>query len=260
MDCEILLSHRESRKGLEMLAAMQAASPVEIRAGTAFRRNADILMLWGVGRKGHAQARDAQLAIGRRAVLWDVGYFSKDAGYYRVSIDHQHPQALMDRTPVDSSRWAAHGIRLREVADPAGPILLVGTGPKSHTFLGTHGWEARKLVELKRRFPGREIVFRPKPRRPFQPIACRLDRSETIEQALTGKSLVVCRHSNVAVDACIAGVPVECEDGAAVWMQGKPYTRMTRLDFLHRLSWWQWKPEEAGKAWAFLLGAMANAA
>ena len=36
----------------------------------------------------------------------------------------------------------------------------------------------------------------------------------TIADVLNGCSVVVCRHSNVAVDACIAGVPVECEGGA----------------------------------------------
>ena len=69
---------------------------------------------------------------------------------------------------------------------------------------------------------------------------------------MRGARLVVCRHSNVAVDAVIAGVPVECEDGAAYWLRDKPYTPEVRRDFLDRLAWWQWKPEECMKAWEFI--------
>jgi hypothetical protein len=68
-----------------------------------------------------------------------------------------------------------------------------------------------------------------------------------------GASMLVCRHSNCAVDAVVAGVPIECEDGAAKWLDGKPYKRRTRKDFLNRLAYWQWKASEAAQAWQFIL-------
>lgn len=253
MDCEILISRYESPTGLAILGEMQAASPIPIKVGSQYHGGSSLLMLWGVGRRGYEEARAQQLAGGGHAILWDMGYIGrqKKIGYCRVSIDHQHPQAYLDLTVQESSRWKAHGIALREDANKSGPIILAGVGPKSHVFLGTHGWEERKALELKKRFPGRKIVMRRKPRKG--------DGSLPIERALQGASLVVCRHSNIAVDACIAGVPFECEDGAASWLLGKAYTLENRLDFLRRLSWWQWKPNEASKAWAFLLGVTANA-
>lgn len=246
MDCELLISPNESVTGLAILGAMKAASPIPIKVGSQYRGGSSLLMLWGVGRQGYSQARSKHLAAGGHAILWDMGYVGrqKKIGYCRFSIDHQHPQAYLDRTNPDESRWKAHGIVLREDASKSGPIILAGVGQKSHTFLGTHGWEERKLLELKKRFPGRKIIFRRKPRKG--------DGSLPIQKALQGASLVVCRHSNVAVDACIAGVPFECDDGAASWLQGKPYTKENRLDFLRRLAWWQYKPNEAASAWKFL--------
>lgn len=258
---ELLTCAHESRAGLEILNAMRSAAPVRIEVTTRYRGNCDALMLWGVGRPGHSEARDRHVASGRHAVLWDMGYFGKrreGGGYYRVSIDHQHPQAWLDRTPATTSRWCENGIALREVAATDGRIILIGVGPKSHAFLGTHGWEAAKLDELRKRFPGRLIVFRPKPGRPHPDLRCELDASPTIERALEGAVLVVCRHSNVAIDACIAGVAFECDDGAAAWLRGKPYTPDTRLDFLRRLAWWNWKSSEAAACWRFLLEMIAK--
>ena len=79
-------------------------------------------------------------------------------------------------------------------------------GKKSRVFLGAGDCELRKASELQQRFPGRSIIVRQK-------------RAQVpIDQALRGASLVVCHHSNCAVDAIIAGVPFECEDGAAYWL------------------------------------------
>jgi hypothetical protein len=75
-----------------------------------------------------------------------------------------------------------------------------------------------------------------------------------IKDVLRGCSLVVCRHSNVAIDACVAGVPVDCEGGAALalYAEHPQPTREHRVQFLQRLSWWQWRPSEARDAWQFV--------
>jgi hypothetical protein len=95
------------------------------------------------------------------------------------------------------------------------------------------------------------IVRRDKPR-------SRHANTVPIEEALVGARLLVCRHSNCAIDATIAGVPFECEDGAAWWLAGKPFTAAARLDFLHRLCWWQWRHEESAQAWTFLREKLCN--
>lgn len=187
--------------------------------------------------------------------MWDAGYFgrvSKGRGYMRMSVNRDHPQALLDKTPADPQRWMEHGISLRNVHDPKGHILLVGLGQKSRSYLGQEHWEAQKLNELHKRFPKHRVLYRPKPRHRSPSLGCDFDATSPIENLLEGCSLVVCRHSNVAVDGVIAGIPFEAEDGAAMWLQGKPFTEENRLNFLHRLAWWQWKSTEADAAWAFL--------
>lgn len=238
--------------------AARAAGDVVVET-QAYAGGSDCLVLFGVGADVHHQARGLQLKRGGRAVLWDLGYFgrAKGVGFLRVSIDHDHPQRLLDGTPADPSRWERHGLALREDADPSGPILLVGLGPKSRHYLRDCDWELRTLARLRERFPGRVVLHRPKPGGHEGPrLPCPRDETTPIERLLVGCSLVVCRHSNVAVDAVIAGVPFEAEDGAAVWLAQRPYTPAHRLDFLRRLAWWQWQPVEAAAAWSFLKGML----
>lgn len=226
MPLQVIRATNESRRGLEILGAMEAAAP-----------ETDMLMMWGVGRPGHSAHRDRAIHQGRKVLLWDLGYVK---GYYRLSIDHDHPWRLFDQTPSSGREYPA---TLREDAGN-GPIVVVGMGRKSQSYHGLYNWESRKIAELKRRFPHVPILSRPKPRAG--------DGAPAIEDALKGARLVVCRHSNVAVDAVIAGVPFECEDGAAYWLRDKPFTTENRQDFLNRLAWWQWKPQEAPQAWDFI--------
>ena len=226
MPVQIIRATNESRRGLEILDAMEACAP-----------DIELLMMWGVGRPGHSAHRDRAIHQGRKVVLWDLGY---TPGYYRMSIDHDHPWRLLDNAPSEGRKFPD---TLREDAGD-GSILLIGMGRKSKAYLNSHHWESQKLEELRRRFPNIPIQLRHKP--------SARDGSVPIAKAINGARLVVCRHSNVAVDSCIAGVPFECEDGAAYWLKDKPYTPENRQDFLNRLAWFQWRPEEAPKAWEFI--------
>lgn len=218
-----------------------------------YRGGADWLVIWGAAR--HNEARQQQLKAGRRALMWDLGYIQRKklTGYLRMAIDTDHPQAWLDRTPDDAKRLDALDVHLRNDANPTGPIILVGLGYQSRAYLGCPDWERRALDALRLEFPGRAIIHRPKGQRdttrlPF----CTRDWETPIADLIKGSSLVVCRHSNCAVDAVIAGVPFRAQDGAAMWLSGKPYTVDNRQQFLRRLAWWQWKPEEMGQAWKFV--------
>lgn len=167
-----------------------------------------------------------------------------------MCIDSDHPQDWLNRTPLEPSRWDALGLSMRDDGDASGPVILVGLGKKSRSYLNAAQWEARKLKALQKRFPSRRIVFRPKGDEKLQ-LPCESDSRELIAEVLQGASLVVCRHSNVAVDATIAGVPFEAEDGAAMWLQAREFSAANRLEFLQRLAWWQWRADEAAEAWAF---------
>jgi hypothetical protein len=232
---------------------MAQASLLPIVQTAEYEGNSDLLMLWGLGEESRSLACKKHLANGGRAILWDIGYFGREEGYARLSIDYWHVQHL-DITRPKPSRWQSLGIQVTDQSSQAGHIVLVGMGPKSHTYTKEYEWEENKLAELRKRFPSRHIVFRPKPGKPIKALDCDVAAGGPIADVLRGASLVVCRHSNVAVDAVALGIPFECEDGAAKWLSNKPYTEQTRQDFLHRLAWWQWLPSESVDAWKFILG------
>jgi hypothetical protein len=234
------------------LAESARAAGDQVEETTQFCGKSDWLVLFGVGAEVNDRARKAQIAHGGRVLHWDLGYFDrkKIVGHTRMSIDSDHPQQWIDLTEPNPERWEATGIRLREDADPAGPIVLVGLGRKSRAYLNEPMWERLMHARLRIRFPGRRIIFRPKGRDPLR-LKCEADAVTPIAELLRGASLVVCRHSNVAVDAAIAGVPFEAENGAAMWLQQRDFTPANRLEFLQRLSMWQWRATEAAQAWAF---------
>jgi len=257
---EILSVKPPSPAAVPMLDALRKAAVQcgdAVRLTSRYEGRSDWLVLYGVGYGAHDDARRRQVLRGGHAALLDLGYFGKakdGLGYTRVSVDRDHPQHLLDRAPADAARWARHDLALRDEADPAGPIVLVGLGRKSREYLKASDWEGRKLAELQERFPGRRILHRPKPKQEFVRLSCDRDVTTPIAQLLHGASLVVCRHSNVAIDAAVAGVPIEVEDGAAQWLAAREFTRANRLDFLQRVSWFQWQPGEAPEAWQFIKG------
>lgn len=255
MQVEILRGRRSSDTGEVLLEAVERAvkkAGDQVDRTTAYRGDSQVLVLYGIGAEVNTNARDAHLARGGRVLHFDLGYFGRKklTGYLRMCLDHDHPWRLLDATPADPGRWSEHGIALREDANEKGPIVLVGLGRKSRAYLNLQNWERQKLAELQKRFPGRQIIFRPKGRETMR-LSVKNDAVSPIEDLLKGASLAVCRHSNVAVDAVIAGVPFEAEEGAAKWLLDKAFTKENRLDFLRRLAHWQYRPDEADKAWAF---------
>lgn len=262
---EVLITGDESLIGS---AAMKATAKGASAAGMAcsvtnkYHGGSDWLCMFGVGSPNRNGPRLKHVERGGLVACWDLGYTGRgknpEKSYVRVSVNHTHPQALLDETPPDPSRWDAQGIALRNDFDRNGHIVVAGMGPKSRIFLGIRGWEEWTLRQTQKRFLGRQNLYRPKPQGPrdahinWKPS----DGISPIEDVLRGAAMAVCRHSNVAVDACIAGVPVECEDGAAHWLYRGDCNpgEARRLDFLRRLAWWQWRCGEMAEAWRFLDG------
>lgn len=250
---EILITHDMSLKGQRMLHALADTAPIPCTIVDKPAGKGDpLLMTYGVGHPERLKQTEAHRKAGGTVVMWDIGYFGRGKDTekaLRLSVNDWHPQRLLDRVPLDGSRWDSYGITLREDFNAKGPIILVGLGPKTRAIIADTNWEAIALTRLRRRFPRARIIYRPKPRRIYPPLPVPTDARTPIEELLQGASLVVCRHSNVAVDAAIAGVPFEASDGAAKWLDGKPYTRENRLEFLRRLAWFNWRPDEAAQAW-----------
>lgn len=212
-----------------------------------------VLMLYGLGGADRLPIAEAHRKRGGTYVAFDLGYWDRGSKgrKFRVSVNGFHSPDLVMHTRSDSSRWHESGLQTTQAGNPNGPILLIGNAPKSNA-VGAAGWTQAKAREIREKFPGRKLLYRPKPRRPVEPgVLCDGHSADPIEVALANASLVVCRHSNVAVDACRMGVPVVCDDGAAAAIypqrledaDQQPSVR-TRREFLHRLAWWQWSTEE----------------
>lgn len=254
MQAEILMAG--SQRGQRMLRAMAEAAPIPVSITERYAGNSEMLMLYGVG---HPERLNWWRAHKGHRVCWDLGYWDRRETM-RVAVGHEHPRNMPEALP---DRWSASGIALRNDSNPDGHIVLIGMGVKSRSMLGFQGqeWERNAFKTIRRAHPGRRIIYKAK--RPEEWVGCKSSNAP-IEQLLNGASLVVCRHSNVGIDACIAGVPVVCEDGAAADIYGSDITSPLapshdeRLAFLQRLAWWQWKNSEASQAWKFLLTVCAS--
>lgn len=242
-------------RGKGLVRALHNACPYDKVLMESYRE-CETLVLYGVG--GPDRYPIAQRHKGR-LITFDAGYWHRKLPEtrrkYRVSIDDLHPNKLvMKGSAPEGNKWVKSGLSITTGYDPDGPIMLVGNAPKSVRFFA-QGWSARRAHEIRRAFPGKKILYRPKPKRPKE-LGIDHDGLSTgkIDEDLVKCSLVVCRHSNVAVDACRLGVPVVCDDGAAAAIypqrledyENQP-SLSVRTEFLHRLAWWQWSIDEIRK-------------
>ncbi len=236
-----------------MLSALADSAPPGSVVTNFYQGRHRMLVMYGVGLPRRFIDMRRHIEIGGHVACWDLGYWDRDEAM-RVSIDGLHPTAAqLTLAPADESR---RNHVLREDADPNGPILLCGLGKKSALMYGLQPmqWERKALKALKDTYPNRVIRWRPKGQQYAALPGAVMWHHGTIEEAMRGCSLVVCRHSNVAIDACIAGVPVQCVAGAALslYALNQTPTRDQRSEFLRQLGFWNWAPSEAPGAWAWL--------
>lgn len=221
---------------------------------------ADRLIMWGLGNPVMAAAAESVRVRGAHFVTWDLGYFVRkgadDDRRWRVSIDRMHPDNIVMARNRPPERWDSLGIELRNDFNPNGPVILSGMGRKSAVWYGEEvgEWERKTALEIEERWPDRRHIFRPKPGHPghcqgVPRFAIQSERS--IEAALASASLVVVRHSNVAIDALIAGVPAVASGGIAaavvdLTLDGdhSPCDNGTRLRFLRNAAWFEYSIAE----------------
>lgn len=203
-----------------------------------------------------------------RAVYVDLGYWGrltggKLAGYHKIVLNGRHPEGYYRRnSPAD--RFAVHGVEVKPWRETGGHILVAGMGDKAARFEGfaPEAWE-RNVIEQLQRLTHRRIVYRPKPSwkeaRPIQGV----DYSEPrvpFENALKGAWAVVTHHSNVAVDAILAGIPAFCWKGVAREMSSQDIGQIERPIYPDNREQWaadiaytQWSVVEIaqGLPWAY---------
>lgn len=232
-------------------------------------RNGAVLVLYGLGASDRLPHARAHKAAGGHFIALDAGYWDRKAEHrkFRVTVDDFHCPDLIMRGPSPGpSRLNESAVGIRSIGHPQqGHIVLVGNGPKSGA-VGASGWAAEKSREIRRLHPKRRITYRPK--RSFMETGVICDAiaaNDKIEAVLANASLVVCRHSNVAVDACRMGIPVVCDDGAASAIypshledEANQPSFELRAEFLRRLAWWQWSAAEmsSGAIWPWLIGVL----
>ena len=255
MQCEILI-HNINRRGNEMLNAMDDAGK-DCKISTHYTASTPWLMTYGLGHLQRKQWTDAHLRNGGKLIGWDLGYWDRQ-NTMRLTIGADHPWKLIKDMPAE--RFESSGLKLTNTYDPDGHILLIGMGIKSRAQFGykDQQWELETLTKIQKAYPGRKILYKPK--KPERFIIKQFDGD--IKDALKNCSLVVCRHSNVAIDSCLHGVPVSCVDGAGRWLYSDDIEHpvspdvQQRLKFLQNLAWWQYKPSEAKLAWKFIRGVL----
>lgn len=201
---------------------------------------------------------------GARFAYWDLGYWNRrpkhapQDGHHRLAIDDWDTKLKMVRG-CPSDRFEQIGIKVQEAQKPGDNILVAGMSDKA---AGTHGyaynaWEEKMVLTLSRMLPGQSVVLRPKPNKKHR-------AETTIEQDLQNAKLLVTHHSNAAVDALIAGVPVYCIKGVAsvlsrqeLWAEDLPDPSAllppieARRELMNDIAYMQWSVPEMrdGTAW-----------
>lgn len=213
---------------------------------------ADAAVMWG-------WKRHALLEQYRQFVYADLGYWGRDH-YSRVCVNGWSPDQYV-RDGLASNRFDRLGLSIKPWRTGGTEILIAGCSPKSAADhgLGYMAWEMKVAAALKD--CGLKVMYRPKPNdRMKRPIKGVCYDERPISEALAAAFAVVTHHSNVAVDALLAGLPVHCEIGAAACMS-VPLDRINeakepegRAQFLHDVAWLQWTLDEmrSGECWAHM--------
>lgn len=205
-----------------------------------------------------------------RAVYIDLGYWERKKktrhdGNHKVVLNNRHPTAYFQDTKHSPARFDRLNLTIEPWREEGDHILVAGMSAKAAYAEGItpNSWERRTIAKL-RTLTKRPIIYRPKPNwQRAVPIAgSTFDKETPLHEALRGCHAVVTHHSNVAVDALLAGVPVFCEEGAASVMSPdglasieRPLMPVGRKQFFADLAYCQWSVAEManGRCWAHLV-------
>ena len=246
MDCE---NYRPKiRRLVESMYVSARRLGYDVDRVSAYKPFDGLLVCYGCGRPDLTIVMEKHIASGNPvltldAPYWRLGYWQSA---YRLAVNSPHPKMLFD---MPANRFDSLNFKLTDEYDPAGPILLIGVGPKSRHVAGSY--ECDTLLKIRQVYPGRRIIYRPKPNREFVRLhGVKVDAVTPISELLAGASLVVTRHSNVGIDAAFKGIPVVTETGAAIHLYSDDLANPHNPDveerrtFLRRLAWWNWAEGE----------------
>lgn len=204
---------------------------------------------------------------GRPFIYVDLGYWNRKkarsdyGGYHKVVLNARHATEYFQRgRPSDRrtiecptvSPWQPEGRH----------IIIAGLSGKGALSSGLKPLEWEQwAIKVLRRVTDRPIVYRPKPSwkdaRPI-PLTQFSPGTVSIEDALVGAYALVTLHSNAAIDALCAGVPIFAGEGLASVMSVEnlrdivePRRDIDREQFLNDVSYCHWRRSEIASGAVF---------
>lgn len=205
----------------------------------------------------------------KKVIFADLGYWgrrkrSRWDGYHKMVLNNRHPTDYFQSRPHSPERFNEFGIDIKPWRDEGRHILVVGMSAKAAGAEGllAESWERETIARL-RTLSKRPIVYRPKPnwlgarRIP----GASFEKEQSLDEAFRDCHVVVAHHSNVAVDALMAGVPCICPGGVASRLSShrledveSPLMPDGRYQWACDLAWTQFSVEEieSGVAWRAL--------
>jgi hypothetical protein len=233
------------------------------------RPEADVAVFYGLASGLGRILRDYR-AAGRKAVYIDLGYWHRKNrtrfdGFHKLVINGRHPTDYFQARAHPHDRLAKLGVDIAPRRAEGRQIIVAGMSAKAAAVEGLRPqqWEQATINRLRQLSP-RPIVYRPKPNwLGSSPIPGSIyEKGTSLEAALRGAHAVVTHHSNVAVDAILAGIPAICPEGVAAPMSGKTLEEIEtppmpdgRAQWAADIAYCQWTIAEMqnGLAWRHLI-------
>lgn len=254
---------------LLVAGARRAGDEVTVMADTDYRaehpEEYDAAIFWGYVLT--LQAVMAGFNEAKKAPVYlDLAYWDR-GNSYKVSVGARHPTAYFQKVKHGSDRRKRYGIEPVPFAKDGKIILLAGMSVKGAWAEkeGDFGYYETQVVEELRKYTDRPIVYRPKSKGVSAGIpGTKLSlMSEPLAPLLRKSWAVVTRHSNVAVDGLVVGVPAFAKAGvaSAVGLQDlskieTPYYPDDGVleQFLNDVAYCQWSEQELkdGTVWRHL--------
>ena len=197
------------------------------------------------------------------SVYIDLGYWkrrlrSRYDGYHKVIVNGRHPTDYFQQKKHNHNRLKDLNLDIKPWRKNGNHILVAAMSDKAARAEGlAHTiWERDIINQIKRK-TDIPILFRPKPNcmRTRAVQGTTYDKGVDLSVRLDSAHAVVCRQSNVAVDAIVAGVPVYCEKGVGVSLSMGSIDQIAdppmpsdedRMQFLADVSWTQFTTHEIG--------------
>jgi hypothetical protein len=256
-----------------MRGAMARGIDAVVQSSRSFtgKPDARVALFYGLSEGLQAAFRAYRDKPGCRVVFVDLGYWSRHKrsrwdGYHKIVLGDRHPTAYFQSAPRPADRIAEHGLQIKPWRkSTSGPIILAGMSAKAAAAegLAAESWEREAAAQL-RQYTDRAIIYRPKPNwsGARSIMGTSMDSRTPLDIALRDAYAVVTHHSNVAIDALMAGVPCICPYGAASVLSAHSMDQINdlpmngdRAQFAADLAYTQYSIDEmqSGIAWDYVI-------